>query len=153
MTNITIETTNYEINEKGEGRIEFTDGSLLILLPYHTPAKQFDSALLYQKGNLEALATDIPAFLYKEPMERGFWSNGIVNQQELAHYWDVAFHLFSQLFNDTTHTISDEELKNFETILRGSYTHFKLEHGEMPVLAQIPERFENKMIYGQCSGI
>lgn len=85
----------------GTAELKFTDGSQLLLVPYrhYGNIEGFDSALLYQSGTLEALATDRPS-RYSKPEESGFWSKGQINQQQLAEYLTVAAQVGSQVFED-----------------------------------------------------
>lgn len=54
-----------------------------------TPAEYLvhvGSSRLYQDGNLEGVVVDHTGPQYTNPEKRGFWSNGIINQEEMAEY-------------------------------------------------------------------
>ena len=94
------QVTEYR-ERSGTAELKFTDGSHLLLVPYRNwgNIEGFDSALLYQSGTLEALATDRPS-RYSKPEESGFWSGGKISQQQLAEYLTVATQVGRQVYDD-----------------------------------------------------
>ncbi|GEM_PF-7033237 len=88
--------------KEGDGvAVKFADGSHLVLVPYRNwgNIEDFDFALLYQSGTLEALATVRPS-RYSSFEERGFWSKGQISQEQLAEYLTAAAQKGSQVFDD-----------------------------------------------------
>ena len=94
------QVTEYR-ERSGTAELKFADGSHLLLVPYRNweNIEGFYSALLYQSGTLEALATDRP-FRYSRPEESGFWSKGQITQQQLAEYLTVAAQVGRQVYDD-----------------------------------------------------
>lgn len=95
-----LQVTEYR-ERSGIAELKFGDGSHLVLVPYRNwdNIEGFESALLYQTGNLEALATDRTS-RYSGLEDSGFWSKGKISQQQLAEYLTVAAQVGGQIYND-----------------------------------------------------
>ena len=135
----------------GTAELKFTDGSHLLLVPYRNwgNIEGFDSALLYQSGTLEALATDRPS-RYSRPEESGFWSKGQITQQQLAEYLTAAAQVGRQVYDDY-------QTKNDEDTWRNQFWEFwritsesgmlreSLKEGRKIVFEKNPGRFRYRI--------
>lgn len=136
----------------GIAELKFVDGSYLLLVPYRNwgNIEGFDSALLYQSGTLEALATDRPS-RYSRPEESGFWSRGKISQQQLAEYWNTARAVGNQVYEDYQAKKIDEEtwrqqFCGFWIITsEGGITRQALEKGQERVFEKNPGRFKDRI--------
>jgi hypothetical protein len=137
------QVTEYKERD-GIAELKFGDGSQLFLVPYRNwdNIEGFDSALLYQTGTLEDLATDRPS-RYSRPEESGFWSKGKISQQQLAEYWNVAREIGIQVYEDYQAKKIDED--TWRITSEGGVTWRALEKGEERVFEQNPGRYRDQI--------
>lgn len=136
----------------GIAEITFQYGFELRLVPYRNwgNIEGFDSAILYHKGSLEALATERPS-RYSRPEESGFWSKGKITQQELAKYWNAAVQIAKQVYDDYSAGKIDEDawMRQFWSFwiiaTSGWITRTALEEGRERVFDKKPERISDKI--------
>ena len=145
------QVTEYR-ERNGTAELKFADGSHLLLVPYRHwgNIEGFDSALLYQSGTLESLATDRPSRCSK-PEERGFWSRGSISQQQLAEYLTIAAQVGRQVYDDYDAKKIDEntwlnQFWEFWKITSESGTLRKsLKEGKEKVFDKNPGRYRDRM--------
>ena len=145
------QVTEYR-ERSGAAELKFVDGSHLLLVPYRNwgNIEGFDSALLYQSGTLEALATDRPS-RYSKPEESGFWSKGQISQQQLAEYLTVAAQVGRQVYDDYQAKKIDEntwrnQFWEFWRITSESgMLRESLREGRKRVFEKNPERYKERI--------
>ena len=145
------DVTEYHARD-GTAELIFKDGSQLMLYPYRNwgNIEGFDSAVLYQNGTLEALATDRPS-RYSKPEESGFFSKGKITQQQLAKYWNTATKIGRQANKDFDAGKINEDIwhQQFWEFWRitseGRFTRKALEKGDKQVFEENPNRFDDRI--------
>jgi len=136
----------------GSAKVTFSDGSDLVLIPYRNwgNIEGFDSAVLYQSGVLEALATERPS-RYARHEESGFWSKGRVTQPQLAEYWNTAVTAGNRVYEEyNARRITEDDWVNkfweFWMIShKGWITRQNLEQEQERVFDRNPGRFEESI--------
>ena len=90
-----LNVLEYVLKEKVLAETRFDDGFYLQIVPKRDDDERsiigFDSALLYsEKGVLQAMAIDNTYWVWASPEDSGYWSKGLIPQNQLAAYWKAA---------------------------------------------------------------
>ena len=147
-----INETSFCVTLAGNAKVEFSDGSTLILIPYRnwSTMEGFNTALLYRNKSLEALATDRRS-RYSTYEESGFWTKGNITQQQLEQYWKIARQIGEQKFESYKNKKIDEQpwLNNFRGFWiitsEGYNTIRALQEGTLRVFETKPSKWNDQI--------